>query len=121
MKTRIYTDGFEGWAKRAATRAKAITEGRTLTPSRGVTFESATDMVRLLTPARLSLFATVKKRTVSIKDLAESLGRDVSAVRRDVAALEKFGIVSSAHVANPGHGRQRMISAPASISIFAEL
>jgi predicted transcriptional regulator len=78
-------------------------------------------MVRLLTPARLDLFDAVKKRTVSIRDLAVALGRDVSAVRRDVSALEKFGIVQSKHVVNPGHGRVRMVSAPASISISAEL
>jgi predicted transcriptional regulator len=96
-------------------------KGRKITPSRGITFESAAEMVRLLTPARLNLFDTVKKKTIPIKNLAETLGRDVSAVRRDVVALEKFGIVSSRHVTNPGHGRVRMISAPASISISAEL
>jgi predicted transcriptional regulator len=121
MKTKIHTDGFEGWAKRARVRAKAMDKGRKITPSRGITFESAAEMVRLLTPARLNLFDTVKKKTIPIKNLAETLGRDVSAVRRDVVALEKFGIVSSRHVTNPGHGRVRMISAPASISISAEL
>ncbi|MGB7264052.1 MAG: HTH domain-containing protein [Terracidiphilus sp.] len=123
MKTTIYTDGFEGWAKRARTRAKAITEGRDFPPSRGITFESAADMVRLLTPSRLDLVETIKKkkRTVSIQQLAAALGRDVSAVRSDVTALEKFGIVSSRHVVNPGHGRVRVISAPARISISAEL
>jgi predicted transcriptional regulator len=121
MKTKIHTDGFEGWAKRARARAKAMDEGRTIPPSRGITFENAAEMVRLLTPARLNLFQTVKKQTVSIKDLANTLRRDVSAVRRDVVALEKFGIVNSEHIVNPGHGRVRMISAPASISISAEL
>jgi len=121
MKTKIYTDGFEGWAKRGRARAKAMAEGREFPPSRGITFESAAEMVRLLTPARLDLFEAVKKQTVSIKDLALTLGRDVSAVRRDVSALEKFGIVASHHTVNPGHGRVRMVSAPASLSISAEL
>jgi len=121
MKTKIYTDGFEERKKRALERAKAIDEGRPFPPSRGITFESAADMVRLLTPARLNLFEEVKKQKVSIQELARSLGRDVSAVRRDVSALEKFGIVASEHVVNRGHGRVRMISAPASISISAEL
>jgi predicted transcriptional regulator len=121
MKTRVHSDGMEGWAKRARVRAKAMDEGRKVSPSRGITFESAAEMVRLLTPARINLLQTVKKRTVSIKDLAVVLGRDASAVRRDVAALERFGIVASRQVVNPGHGRVRMISAPASISISAEL
>jgi len=123
MKTMIHTDGFEGWAERARARAKAMDEGRRIPPSKGITFESAADMVRLLTPSRLDLLQTVKRKrpTVSIKELAAILGRDVSAVRRDVTALEKLGIVSSRHVVNPGHGRVRVISAPASISISAEL
>ena len=45
-------------------------EGRKIPPSRGITFESAADMVRLLTPARLNLFEAVRKRTVPIQDLA---------------------------------------------------
>lgn len=121
MKTKVHTDGLEGWAKRARSRAKAMDEERDFPLSKGITFENAAEMVRLLTPARLDLFRTVKNRTVSIKDLASSLGRDLSAVRRDVVALEKFGIVASRHVVNPGHGRVRVVSAPASISISAEL
>jgi predicted transcriptional regulator len=123
VKTKIYTDGLEGFKRRAMERARALDEGRRIPPSRGITFESAADMVRLLTPTRLDLLQTVKKkkRTVSIQELAAILGRDVSAVRRDVTALEKFGIVSSRHVVNPGHGRVRVISAPASISISADL
>ena len=121
MKLKIYTDGFEGWARRSQARAKAMAAGKRVPPSRGITFESPADMVRLLTPMRLDLFAAVKQRRVSIKELAESLGRDISAVRRDVSALEKFGLVESEQVVNPGHGRVRMVSAPERITISAEL
>lgn len=121
MKTRVHIDGFSGWTKRARVRAKAMTEGKPVPPSRGITFENASDMVRLLTPARLDLLATVKTRSVSIKELAKQLGRDVSAVRRDVSALEKVGIVRSQQIVNPGHGRLRVVSAPQSISISAVL
>jgi predicted transcriptional regulator len=121
MKLQIHTDGLDGWGKRARERAKAMDEDRDFPPSRGITFESAADMARLLTPARLDLIQTVKKRQISIPKLAANLGRDLSAVRRDVDALEKFGIVSSRRVVNPGHGRVRVVSAPASISISAEL
>jgi predicted transcriptional regulator len=121
MKTKIYTDGLEGFAKRSMARAKAMDAGIRIPHSRGITFESAADMVRLLTPSRLDLFTEVRKRKISIKELAATLGRDVSAVRRDVSALEKFGIVSSEQVVNPGHGRVRMITAPTGISISAEL
>jgi predicted transcriptional regulator len=121
MKTTIQADGFEGWPKSARKRARLMDAGLPFPPSRGITFESPAEMVRLLTPSRLDLFAALKKRTASINDLARALGRDVSAVRRDVSALEEFGIVQSKHVVNPGHGRVRMVSAPASILISAEL
>lgn len=121
MRTTIHTDGFEGWAKRARPRAKALDESRKVTPSRGITFESAAEMARLLTPARLDLFDRVKVRPYPLKDLAASLKRDVSAVRRDVTALEKYGIVQSEQVVNPGHGRVRVVSAPANITISARL
>ena len=121
MTTRVHVDGFDGWTKRARARAKALTEGKAAPAFTGITFENAADMVRLLTPARLDLLATVKVRSISLKELAEHLGRDVSAVRRDVSALEKVGIVRSQQIVNPGHGRLRMISAPHSIAISAVL
>jgi predicted transcriptional regulator len=121
MKTTIHTDGFEGWAKRARAHAKALDQGRKLTPSKSVTFETAAEMARLLTPARLVLFDCLRVHPRPIKELAASLKRDVRAVRRDVSALEKYGIVKSEQIVNPGHGRIRMVSAPAKVRIMAQL
>ena len=121
MRTRVFTDGFEGWTKRARARAKAMDQGRKLTTSREFTFQSAAEMARLLTPARVDLFEEVKKRSASIKDIAASLGRQVPAFRRDVSALEMHGILQSEHVVNPVHGRVRVVRAPAGIRISAEL
>jgi predicted transcriptional regulator len=121
MKTTIYTDGLKGWAERARGRAKAVSAGRRIEPSRGIAFESAAEMVRLLTPARLDLVRAVKRRTLSLQELAKILGRDVSAVRRDVNALMASGMVTSRRAVNPGHGRVRIVSAPAKISISVEI
>ncbi len=121
MNTTIHTDGVEGWAKRARARAKLLDAGKKPVPSRGITFESASEMARLLTPARLELFEYVKVRPYPIQDLAASLKRNVRAVSRDVSALEKHGIVQSNQVVNPGHGRVRVVSAPAHITISAQL
>lgn len=121
MKTTIHTDGMPGWASRARARARTLDAGKPIAASHGITFENAAEMVRLLTPARIDLFQAVREHSISLKELAEQLGRDVSAVRRDVVALERFGIVSSEHVVNPGHGRVRVVSAPARVTIFAEL
>jgi predicted transcriptional regulator len=68
MKTKIYTDGFDGWAKRSKARAKAMDEGRAFPPSRGITFENPAEMVRLLTPARLNLFDAVKNPPLQSKE-----------------------------------------------------
>ena len=121
MKLKIHTDGFEGWAKRATERAQAMDEGRPFPPSRGITFESPEEMMRLMTPARTALFNKVKHGRVSMKRLVDSLARDTSAVRRDVSALKKSGLVSSGPMVNPAHGRERIDSAPAHLSIPAEL
>jgi predicted transcriptional regulator len=121
MKTAIHTDGFEGWKKRARKRALQMDAGKKFPAARGITFESASEMARLLTPARITLFETVRNRTVTMRELAEQLGRDVSAVRRDVLALERFGIVLSEQRINPGHGRARVVSAPSRVTISAQL
>jgi len=121
MNTTIHTDGMEGWAKRARARAKLLDEGRKPAPSRGITFENASEMARLLTPARLDLYERVKAHPYQMQDLAASLKRNVRAVSRDVSALEKYGILQSDQVVNPGHGRVRVVSAPARITISAQL
>jgi predicted transcriptional regulator len=56
-----------------------------------------------------------------MKELADFLMRDIRAVRRDVSALEKYGIVKSEQIVNPGHGRMRVVSAPAKVRILAQL
>jgi predicted transcriptional regulator len=116
---RIYFDGFEGWTRRALERAKAMDEGRPFPPSRGLAFESMEELVLLLTPTRLDLLGTLKDRAVSIGELADILGRDVSALHRDLSALKR-GIFSSVQVANPENGQVRAVSAPADVSISLE-
>jgi predicted transcriptional regulator len=121
MSFKVFTDGFEGFVKRHKERAERMTAGLPVPVSRGITFESAEEMAQLLTPARMRLFARLKKRRLSVQELACELGRNISAVRRDVSALEKFGLVESEHVVNPGHGLIRMVSAPERVIITAEL
>jgi predicted transcriptional regulator len=122
MKTTVYTDGFEGWAKRARANAKILDEGKRAIRSKSITFESAAEMARLLTPARLLLVDCVRHSPrYRVTELAHDLKRNIAAVRRDVKALEKYGIIKSEHVKNPGHGRFKVVSAPAEIKIVAKL
>lgn len=78
-------------------------------------------MARQLTPARLVLFDCLREHPRPMKELADFLMRDIRAVRRDVSALEKYGIVKSEQIVNPGHGRMRVVSAPAKVRILAQL
>ena len=119
MKAMIHTDGLAGWAKRARARAQAMDEGRSFPASVGITFESAAEMAKLLTPKRIQLVEHVRKSPGFLRDVAATVGRDERAVSRDIAALSKYGIVRSEWVGNPGHGRARRITAPDSVTISA--
>jgi predicted transcriptional regulator len=102
--TREFFDRGRGYARRA--RA-----GERLPESRLITFEDPADMVRVLSPAKLTLLRAVKARPGSIGALASRLRRDRSAVTREVAELKRFGLVRVAEEVLPGHGRMKKVSA----------
>lgn len=70
-------------------------------------------MMRVLSPAKLKLLRAVKAHPGSIGSLASRLGRDRSAVTREIAQLQRFGLVHVAEEALPGHGRMKKVSAVA--------
>jgi predicted transcriptional regulator len=75
-----------------------------------------------LTPKRFELLRLTLKRHRSIGDLAAALNRDQSAVSRDVAKLQKLGLVRVEKVANPGHGQMKVVAPVAArIAIDARL
>ena len=79
-----------------------------------ITFEDPADMMQVLSPAKLKLLRTVKAHPGSIASLASRLGRDRSAVTREVAQLERFGLLLVAEEVHPGHGRMKKVSPIAS-------
>lgn len=80
------------------------------------------EFVTELTPKRFELLRLAIKRRRSINDLATAAHREPSAVSRDIAKLQKLGLVRVDVVANPGHGRMKMVTPVAtSISINADL
>src|SRR5258708_36888925 len=87
--------------------------GECLAESRLITFEDPADMVRLLSPAKLTLLRAVKARPGSIGALASRLRRDRSAVTREVAELKRFGLGRVAEEVLPGHGPLKKESAVA--------
>lgn len=105
--TREFFERGRGYARRART-------GERLAESQLITFEDPADMMRVLSPAKLTLLRTVKAHPGSIGSLASRLGRDRSAVTREVTQLERFGLVRVAEAVLPGHGRMKRVSAVAS-------
>jgi predicted transcriptional regulator len=109
MKVTIHSDGFEGFAQRAIERAKKMDRGERITPSRGLTFESPTQMFEVLTAQRLRVVEVARVKPYSVTALAKKLRRDPRSVRRDVAKLEKYGVVRTREEINPGHGRVKIV------------
>jgi len=97
--------------ERGRNYAKRARAGRRLPESRLITFEDPIDMMQVLSPAKLRLLRAVKAHPGSIGSLASRLGRDRSAVTREVAQLQRFGLVRVAEEVLPGHGRMKKVSA----------
>jgi predicted transcriptional regulator len=91
-------------------------------PTITLSFQSATDLLTVLTPKRHALFDVVRTAGAfdSIEDLAQAVARDRAAVSRDLKALAEAGLVSVQDVAFPGHGRRTRI-VPAASRIKLEL
>ena len=79
--------------ERGRKHARRARLGGRLPESHLITFEDPADMTQVLSPAKLKLLRAVKAHPGSIGSIASRLGRDRSAVTREVAQLERFGLV----------------------------
>ncbi len=109
MKLKIHANGFEGYAKRAAARARKLDRRESVRPEITITFDNPLAMAEVLTPERLRLLQQVRTRVASITALAACLGRDPKSVRRDVQKLERAGVLRTREQINPGHGRAKVV------------
>jgi predicted transcriptional regulator len=108
-KIRITTDGTKGFFGRAREHARKLDRGEALAPEITISFENASDMMKVLSPERVRILGVAKKGPASVSNLAAGLNRDTRAVSRDVDLLEQFGLLSTHYQANPGHGRLRIV------------
>jgi predicted transcriptional regulator len=106
----VHTDGFEGYKERALARARRLDRKELLEPEVSITFDNPILMARVLTVQRLRLFQQVRKKAASISELAKTLKRDASAVRKDVLKLESVRMVETTEEINPGHGKVKIVS-----------
>ena len=104
MKVRVFTDGFEGHVRRSLDRARRREMGERLESEKVITFADPVMMTECLTAQRMRLVETARKKRLSITALAEELGRNRSAVTRDVNKLKKLGLIRLREQVNPGHG-----------------
>lgn len=118
IKTGIEVDFF----KRGRHLATTADQGKALPDERIISFEDPADVMKLMTTARLALFRAVKDAPGSITDIAERLHRDRSAVKRDIAEMERAGLVTVTEKSLLGHGRMKEVRATANrFSLQAEI
>lgn len=114
MKSTVIKVGTEKeFFSRGRKIAKLADRGLPIPEERVLSFEDPADLLKLLTPARLKLLETITKHPGSIKDVADRVSRDRSAVSRDVSEMEKAGLVQIESKVLPGHGRMKEVRATA--------
>ena len=110
-KARIWVtaDGPEGFFRRTREHARKLDHNEPIAPEITVTFEDASDLLRVLSAQRVRLLRAAGKKALPVSDLAVGLKRDARAVSRDIDLLESFGLVRTRYEVNPGHGRRRIV------------
>jgi predicted transcriptional regulator len=114
MKTLTIKSATEDdFFKRGRKLGMLADQGAALPEESVISFEDPSEVLRLLSTARLALLKAIKERPGSITELSGRLHRDRSAVKRDVDELEKAGIVTVESKILPGHGRMKEVRAGA--------
>jgi predicted transcriptional regulator len=111
-RVRVVTDGVEGFFSRAREHARKLDRGEKLEPELVISFEDASEMMKVLSAERLRLLRASKIAT-PVSVLAGTLKRNARAVSRDIDLLESFGLLRTRYVPNPGHGRRRIVESSA--------
>ena len=108
-KITIGTGTIEDFANRVRKDAARLDRGESIRPEITITFEDPLEMLNVLSVERVRLLRKAKAGALRISDLASGLRRDVRAVSRDVAQLEKAGLLRTSYQVNPGHGRYKVV------------
>ncbi len=119
MKVLVTTAGSDEFFKRGKRIARLADQGVPIPCERTVSFEDPEDLARLVTTAKLTLMREVRDCPGSITDLALRLHRDRSAVKRDVDALRRIGLLEVEEKPLPGHGRYKEVRAAAQAVLLA--
>jgi len=121
-KVTVKVEAPEEFFGRGKDTARRADRGEPLAEEMILSFEDTADMLALLTPKRVEVFREVKVRPGSLTDISLRLKRDRSAVKRDVDALERAGLVVVSVKKLPGHGLMKEVRASARrIKVQAEV
>lgn len=108
-KVTIATGTADDFFRRVRENAGRLDRGEAIEPGITITFEDPLEMLEILTAERVRLLRKTKSGARPIANLASDLRRDVRAVSRDVARLEKVGLLRTSYRTNPGHGRFKIV------------
>ena len=108
-KVVIRTNDVDGFFARAKDAARRADRGQPFDGKITLAFEDPQRMFTVLSDARRRLMLEVMHEPKTINELTQSLHRNRSAITKDVGLLEKFGLVVSQRLANPGHGIQKVV------------
>ncbi len=108
-KVVIRTNDVDGFFARAKDAARRADRGQPFDGKITLAFEDPQRMFTVLSDARRRLMLEVMHEPKTINELTQSLHRNRSAITKDVGLLEKFGLVVSKRLANPGHGIQKVV------------
>ncbi|TRZ89294.1 MAG: MarR family transcriptional regulator [Rhodocyclaceae bacterium] len=110
-KTNVKVGTLEEFFDEGRRVARLADTGRPIPETSSITFGSVEDLLEYLTPKRIALFEAIKMAVepTSISAMALQVGRDRAAVKRDIDALQRLGIVDIDEAPLPGHGRQKLV------------
>ena len=108
-KINIATGTSDEFFRRVRSHAAQMDRGEAIAPEITITFEDPLELLNVLTAERVRLLRRAKTGSQPMAELASVLKRDVRAVSRDVARLEKAGLLRTSYRSNPGHGRLKMV------------
>lgn len=108
-RIRVGVESMDRFFSRMGGKARGLDHDERLEPGLTVSFEDPADFLAVITPARVRLLLEINRRAMAIFALATALSRDPSAVRRDVALLERKSPGRTRRVANPAHRTRTLV------------
>jgi len=110
-KVTIKTGSDADFFKRGVVISRALDACKPAPSKLILTFEDPSDLIKLISGARLNLFRAIMKEPGSITALAKRLKRNRSTVKRDIDAMQAAGMIIVREKVQPGLRRIKVVCA----------